>query len=306
VISAPAPPVNVQSKTELTFGSAGSTDAETPTSLTFYWIFGDGNVGAGQAPKHTYASAGTYTVILTVVDFHGGAASATLTVDVQNRAPTAVATADPSAVDTGIEVQFDGRASNDPDGTVAAWLWDFGDGHSSTEASPAHTYAASAPGGGAYSVRLTVTDNLGVQATTTLSLTVNNRLPTSAFVAPGEVFAGVAAVFRGGDSSDPDGLVLNWTWDFGDGAFGYGREAGHVFTTTGNVTVKLTVRDNSGGQAESSQSILVLVKPVFDDGKPGGGPIVGETEPGFEGVFVLVALVAVAGLALRGRGRRTA
>lgn len=305
VISAPAAPVSVQSLEELTFGSSGSTDAETPTSLTFYWIFGDGAAATGAAPTHTYSSAGTYTVILTVVDADDGASSATLSVEVRNRAPTAAATADNTSVETGVPVAFDGSGSADADGRIVSWLWEFGDGQTSGEESPTHTFAQSKEGGGAFAVRLTVVDNLGARASTTYSLTVVNRLPTAVVDAPATIYAGVAAVFLGNGSSDPDGLVLNWTWDFGDGSLAYGPEVGHAFGEAQNYTVKLTVRDNSGGQAEQTLTLTVLARPIFDDGKPGEGPVVGVGSPGFEGAFALAALGAVAAVAALGaRGRR--
>jgi PKD repeat protein len=304
VISAPSPPVSIQSKTELSFGSTGSADAES-ASLQFYWIFGDGQVGTGASPRHTYATAGTYTVILTVVDADGGAASATLAVEVQNRLPTAMATADNTSVQTGDAVAFDGTASSDPDGQVASWLWEFGDGQTSTEAAPTHVYAAGAPGGGPYSVRLTVADNLGAKATATVSVMVANRLPVPVLDRPTELFTGVAGIFRGNASSDPDGLVLNWTWDFGDGAVAYGPQVGHAYAAEGNFTVKLTVTDNAGGQSEVVQAVTVQPKRVIDTGKPGQGPVVDGTTPGFEGLAAVAALLAVGAMAAVGaRSRR--
>jgi len=304
VISAPSAPVTVLSQEQLTFGSAGSNDVETPGSLTLYWIFGDGSVATGASPTHTYASAGTYTVILTVVDGHAGASSATLTVLVNNRPPTAAASAEAASVETGVPLQFTGTLSHDPDGRIVSYQWEFGDGETSTEADPAHTYAQSPAGGGAYTVRLTVVDNLGARASATTQVTVMNRLPTAAIGHADTVYAGVAAVFRGNASSDPDGVVLNWTWDFGDGTILYGPDVGHAFAAPQNYTVRLTVTDNSGGQAEAVETITVLSRPVYDDGKPGEGPVVGVGSPGFEGAFALVALGAAAAVAAAGARQR--
>lgn len=308
VISAPSAPVSVQSLEELQFGSSGSTDAETPSSLTFYWIFGDGAAATGPGPKHTYGAAGTYTVILTVVDADDGASSATLSVEVRNRAPTADASANLSEVDSGDPVGFDGSGSQDPDGRIVSWLWEFGDGQASGDASPTHTYAQSKEGGGPYTVRLTVVDNLGARATSTYSLMVNNRLPTAVADFPTTIYAGVAAVFKGNGSSDPDGSVLNWTWEFedmgGDTQTAYGPQVGHVFASPQNYTVTLTVRDDSGGQAEATFSLTVLARPVFDDGKPSGEPVLGVGSPGFDGAFALAALGAVALVAALGTRRR--
>src|SRR5215218_4592998 len=57
-----------------------------------------------------------------------------------NQAPNAVATADPTSGFAPLTVSFDGTASNDPDGTVASYSWNFGDGGADTGATPDHTY----------------------------------------------------------------------------------------------------------------------------------------------------------------------
>jgi PKD repeat protein len=74
---------------------------------------------------------------------------------------------------------FDGTASADPDGTIASYAWDFGDGATSTQAAPSHTFAVPGP----YSVQLTVTDNGGLTDTATRSVSVSNATPALTFVA---------------------------------------------------------------------------------------------------------------------------
>src|SRR5205823_3499957 len=103
-------------------------------------------------PSHTYATAGTYTVTLTVTDDKGatGTVSRTVTVTLPaNVSPTASFTSSVS----GLAVTVNGSASSDPDGTLASYAWTFGDGSTATGATPAaHTYTA----GGTYTVSLTV------------------------------------------------------------------------------------------------------------------------------------------------------
>lgn len=99
-----------------------------------------------------------------------------------NQAPTAVFTS--SAV--GLTASFDGSGSSDPDGTVASYSWNFGDGSlAGTGAAPSHTYSA----GGTYQVRLTVTDNQGGTGSATNPVAVTAPAPTVP-AAP----AGVSAV----------------------------------------------------------------------------------------------------------------
>lgn len=81
-----------------------------------------------------------------------------------NVAPTASFTAAPA----GLAVSLDATGSTDPDGTVAGYAWDFGDGATGTGATASHTYAFS----GTYSVKLTVTDDRGTTASTTTDVTV--------------------------------------------------------------------------------------------------------------------------------------
>jgi PKD repeat protein len=85
-----------------------------------------------------------------------------------NQPPTAVATATPTSVAIGQSVAFNGSASSDPDGTIASFAWDFGDGGRATTATASHAYAAA----GSFVARLTVTDNAGSTATATVTISV--------------------------------------------------------------------------------------------------------------------------------------
>ena len=86
----------------------------------------------------------------------------------ENQAPVAVASADVTSGKAPLQVNFNGAASADPDGSIAAYAWDFMDGSSSTQANPSHEFSAP----GKYPVSLTVTDNLGKSAATSITITV--------------------------------------------------------------------------------------------------------------------------------------
>ncbi len=121
--------------------------------IAWEWGFGDGDASTQQNPSHTYASANTYSVTLTVTDSEGATDSITNDVTVaENFPPTAGFNWSPS----GLVIDFTDE-STDADGTVGSWSWDFGDGNTSTQQNPSHTYASE----GSYNVTLTVTDDDG-------------------------------------------------------------------------------------------------------------------------------------------------
>ncbi len=183
--------------TSCTFNAAGSQDSDG-TIAGYAWDFGDGSSGSGQTPTHAYA-AGTYQVTLTVTD-NGGAsntfsASVTVSPAPTNSPPTAVF----ASSCTDLACTFTSAGTADPDGTIAGYAWDFGDGGSSTAASPSHSYAAA----GTYTVRLTVTDNGG--ATGTVTHTVS---PTAAVGSPFAADAFSRTVAGGFGTADTGGA---WT-----------------------------------------------------------------------------------------------
>ncbi len=89
-----------------------------------------------------------------------------------NAAPQAAATGTPTSAVTPLQVQFSSAGSVDTDGTIDEYLWEFGDGGSSTDANPLYSYAAP----GTYTVTLTVTDNQAATGTATTSVTVANAV----------------------------------------------------------------------------------------------------------------------------------
>ncbi len=91
---------------------------------------------------------------------------------VPNQAPRAVASASPSVGTAPLAVQFSAAGSVDSDGSIASYLWSFGDGQSSTQAQPSHTYAA-----GQWVATLTVTDHVGAQGTATVPISVTAPPP---------------------------------------------------------------------------------------------------------------------------------
>jgi PKD repeat protein len=161
---------------------------------------------------------------------------------------------------TGLACRFaDGSA--DPDGNVTGWQWNFGDGSSSNLRSPSHTYAS----GGTYTVTLTVTDNLGSSGSATRQVAAEgavNAPPTAAFSSS---CTDLECDFTDG-SADPDGAVIRWQWDFGDGSSAGVRNPSHEYAGAGTYTVTLTVSD--AADAEASTSSQVTVTPPGPNADP--------------------------------------
>lgn len=174
--------------------------------------------------------------------------------------PVAVASADPTGGDVPLSVSFSSAGTLDPDGTIAAFLWDFGDGEVSTESDPTHTYTV----GGPHVATLTVTDGDGKQ--TTQELLVNAlepNLPPVA-VASSDITSGpapLAVIFSADGTYDPDGFVGNLQWSFSDGGTYYGSNAYHTFYQEGTHQATVTAFDGRGGSTISTP-VIVTVTPA--------------------------------------------
>ena len=234
-----------------TFDGSGSSDAEGPIA-SFVWDFGDGQTGTGATPSHTYGAAGTYHVTLTVTD--GAGATGSVTQDViaslapVNQAPTAVF----ASSATGLAASFDGSGSSDAEGPIASFAWDFGDGQTGTGATASHTYGAA----GTYHVTLTVTDGAGATNAVTHDVVVApvNQAPTAVFSSSA---TGLAASFDGSGSSDAEGPIASFAWDFGDGQTGTGATASHTYAAGGTYHVTLTVTDGGGATGAVAQDVVL-------------------------------------------------
>jgi PKD repeat protein len=91
--------------------------------------------------------------------------------------------------------------------------------------------------------------------------TTPNQLPTAAFTSSA---AGLKASVDAGASSDPDGSIASYAWEFGDGATATGVTASHTYAAAGTYTVKLTVTDNSGTTGTISHQVTVTAPPPAD------------------------------------------
>ena len=255
-----ATPTSGKGPLVVNFDSAGSTDVDgTITSVE--WDFGDSSPNSSNAATtHTYNAVGTYVASLTVTDDDGDANTDTVDISVvANVAPVAAAAGTPSSGKAPLVVAFTSAGSDDADGTITSYSWDFGDSSppDPTEA-PFHTYAAA----GVYTATLTVTDDSGDSDTATVVTTVNaNQAPTA--IANGSPDAGKAplgVVFSSAGSVDNDGTIVSYSWNFGDASpISTAANPSHLYAAQGVYTSTLTVTDDDG--ATATAGVVVNVGP---------------------------------------------
>ena len=155
---------------------------------------------------------------------------------------------------TGTTCRFDGAGSFDPDGAIVRYEWQFGDGSSSSGPTAAHTYANL----GRYDVTLIVTDAGGSTDIARLNVT-GNKPPIASFTSDCK---GPSCTFYVSGSSDPDGNITSYAWDFGDGTTGAGTIVNHTYAAVGAYYVKLFVTDDIGATTTVPQTLLVTPLPM--------------------------------------------
>jgi len=135
------------------------SDESTNSPASWSWTFGDGGTSSQQNPSHTYQSAGSYQVTLTVSNSHGSdSVTKTVTVATGGSPPVADFTWTPTSPEVGQSVKFSDQSSSSP----TSWAWTFGDGGSSSARNPSHTFQSA----GSYSVTLTATNAYGSDSVT--------------------------------------------------------------------------------------------------------------------------------------------
>lgn len=219
------PPPAVGFEVQINELNVGFSDTSSDEVSQWSWDFGDGNSSGQQNPTHAYAVPGTYEVCLTVTS-DCGSSEVCLSITVNCALPTVGY----SAQANQLSVNF----TDNSDEAVTSWLWNFGDGNTSTEQNPAHTYASP----GTYSVCLTGTSVCG-SAQVCQNLTVDCSAPTAAFSTTQNQ---LAVNF----TDNSIGQVSSWSWDFGDGNTSNLENPAHTYALAGTYTVCLTVSSICG------------------------------------------------------------
>ncbi|MDX6609099.1 MAG: hypothetical protein QOF85_1024 [Solirubrobacterales bacterium] len=263
-----ATPNPVSPNVSTSFDASASSDPDGTIAKYEWDLDGNGtyetNTGTTKTTSRTYTSEGTVTVGLQITDNTGATATTTRSLVVQNQPPIGSFTATPNPVNTNSTVSFNASASSDPGGSISKYEWDLdGNGTYETNTGTTKTTSRSYTTPGEVVVGLRVTDNKGLQGTTTRTITVQNQPPTASFtVTPNPATAPATVSFNGSGSKDPDGTIAKYEWDL-DGNGTYETDTGttasttNVFLTAGEPVVGLRVTDNRGATATTTRTVTV-------------------------------------------------
>ncbi len=245
-------PSQIQGCAPLTVTFNGQSGGGSPIILRS-WDFGDGDTASTQSPLHTFVQPGTYTVSLTVTDANG--CQDTIQQDIEViAAPIPDFTLSATDGCAPRSIQFTDLSQ----GNVSQWFWDFGDGDTSTQANPIHTYQVD----GQFDVSLTVTNAQGCAATLLEPDLIELKRPAASFTSIASNLCPPALV-QFDAYANADSSIAQWYWDFGNGDTAVGSNPSYVYLQAGNFDVQLIVVDSLGCQDTllDSQHVSILTPP---------------------------------------------
>lgn len=233
------------------FGTSGNI------VTNWYWDFGDGYFATTQNTGHTYEQVGTYDVVLTITDIDGCQNSVIHQVTVAGR-PELDYTWTRSCEYNPVQFSILSPPTNIPE--VISWSWNFGDGGTSTDMEPIHTYYTA----GVYTVSLTIVDITFASNTLEKQLTVH-PLPISSFGFDDPTCVNNEVQFYD-NSSTSSGNLVGWNWDFGDGntqtiVFPDNPNVTHTYSNVGSYNVVLTVSNTYKCQRIAENTININSSP---------------------------------------------
>lgn len=175
--------------------------------------------------------------------------------------PTISSTSGPKAAfkitPNGMMVTFDGALSTDCDSTIVMYSWSFGDTLTGSGVKIDHNFTTA----GTYTVQLTVFDSNGkadiISQTVTVGTVVANNPPTASF---NTTTTGLTVSVNGANSSDSDGTISSYSWNWGDSSTaGSGVTANHAYTAAGTYNITLTVKDDKNATSTTSKNVTLTV-----------------------------------------------
>ncbi|PKR80044.1 hypothetical protein CW751_11795 [Brumimicrobium salinarum] len=248
--------------------SFNNTSGNTILGSTYNWDFGDGNTSNQENPTHNYSAGGNYTVTLTVENFTGCSDIYSATVnsldipissgiigdDGDGNTINCLVPGDPTTTQT---VSF----FNNTTGAIS-YSWDFGDGNTSTDPDPSHTYNSY----GTFPVTMTATSANGCSITETIDV-VFEKFVSSSLVLDVTEYSGCAP-FNLTTLTNNSVNANNFVWDFGDGSPVYNTTSttppNHEYTAAGTYTISLSASNSCNTANATISPIIIIDKPEVD------------------------------------------
>ncbi|MBC7935118.1 MAG: PKD domain-containing protein [Rhizobacter sp.] len=233
--------------TAVNFNDLSTTDGIHPIT-EWTWNYGDGNTAILTAPPftHAYAGSGIYNVSLTIKD----AAGCTGTITKPNHLVISTPVA---AFKTTVTLSCPGSGvvfSNQSTGPQLTYAWDFGDGQTSTLATPAHVYTAT----GLYAVTLRITDKYGCSSELIKNNYIRIVLPVADFMVSDSTGSCPPLIVQFSNISVNQ---ATYRWDFGDGTFSNAASPSHFYNESGVFVAKLTITSAGGCTSVKTKTITV-------------------------------------------------
>jgi len=240
---------------------ASSSTATNATITSYQWNFGDGATGSGISAQHSFDSAGSFVVTLTVTDSVGRSNTASQTISVTSvtlGVPNiTVSPTPPVAINQ--QIFFTSTTTIGSNGRpIGAYTWNFGDGTNASGQNVTHVYTAALT----YTVLLTVTDDQGHTSSATVSINVQTS-PIADFTitptAPSAPTGTTASVVFDGSASKTlgGGTIVSYSWKDSLGRTATGPVVTCLFLAPETYTMSLTVTDSAGNTGQVTKSFTV-------------------------------------------------
>ncbi len=229
-------------------------DLSTGSPTAWEWNFGDGNTSTLQNPAHNYTTYGSFTVRLIVTSQFGCKDTMLMPGYIHIRRAQIQIPSLP--VQDCIPYSHNFSATINSLDNILTYQWNFGDGNTSTQPTPSHTYTAQ----GTYNVQLIITTSSGCRDTLLVNAAIRvGTIPAPNFTAAPNPVCGTQPV-QFTDLTPPP--VDTWIWTFGDGNGSTTRHPTHRYSDTGRFTVRLIVMNN-GCERSITKNNFVRVLPAI-------------------------------------------
>ncbi len=231
------------------------TDLSTGNPTSWQWNLGNGVTSNLQNPSTTYITAGTYTVTLTVSNANGSDTKTVTNYITVKASPVVNFTGDSTVSCPPKSIAFTNLTVPNAAGTTT-YLWDFGDGYSSSSGSPVHLYTSA----GNFNVTLVATNSLGCSKTLTKSgyIPLVSR-PVASFSSVNNNNCVVPTTVNFQNTSTN---AVSYQWNFGDGNTSTAASPSHQYNSSGSYTVRLIATNAAGCSDTFTQNAFVNLGAV--------------------------------------------